>query len=137
MATNIMDSMTLSAAGMRAQGERIKLITQNVSNIDSMGDKPGADPYRRQTITFKEAMDKETGLQMVKADKVGKDNSEFSKRYEPTNPEADAQGYVLYPNINTMVEMTDMREARRGYEANLNVIEASKAMFSDTLNLIR
>ena len=120
---DIIDSVHISSAGLGAQSARLKVVAQNIANADSVGTRAGAEPYRRQTISFKEAMDKETGLQMVKADKVGKDNSDFSKRYEPTNPEADAQGYVLYPNVNPLSEMMDMREARRSYEANLNVID--------------
>ena len=134
---DIVDSIHISAAGLGAQSARLKVISQNIANADSVGTRAGAEPYRRQTITFKEALDKETGMQMVQPNKPGKDQSDFNTRYEPTNPEADAKGNVLYPNINPMVEMVDMREARRGYEANLNVIEASKSMFSDTLNLIR
>ena len=134
---DIIDSIHISTAGLGAQSARLKVISQNIANADSIGTRAGKEPYRRQTITFKEALDKETGMQMVQPNKIGKDQSDFTKRYEPTNPEADAQGNVLYPNVNPMVEMVDMREARRGYEANLNVIEASKSMFSDTLNLIR
>ncbi len=134
---DLMDSVHISAAGLGAQSTRLKVIAQNIANAESVGTRTGAQPYRRQTVTFKEELDKETGIKMVKPSKIGTDNSEFTKRFEPTNPEADAQGYVMYPNVNSLVEMVDMREARRGYEANLNVIEASKSMFSDTLNLIR
>lgn len=134
---DLIDSVHISAAGLGAQSARLKVVAQNIANAESVGTREGAEPYRRKTVTFKEVLDKESGLKMVQPDKVGTDNSDFTKRYEPTNPEADEQGYVLYPNVNTMVEMVDMREARRGYEANLNVIEASKSMFSDTLNLIK
>jgi flagellar basal-body rod protein FlgC len=134
---DLVDSVHISAAGLGAQSARLKVVAQNIANAESVGTRTGQQPYRRQTISFKEVMDKETGIKMVTPDKIGKDSSDFTKRYEPTNPEADPQGYVMYPNVNTMVEMVDMREARRGYEANLNVIEASKSMFSDTLNLIR
>lgn len=134
---DLIDSVHISAAGLGAQAARLKIVSQNIANAESIGTRAGADPYRRQTIAFKEAVDKESGVSMVRAHKIGKDNSDFSRRYEPSNPEADAQGYVLYPNVNPLIEMVDMREARRGYEANLNVIEASKAMFSETLNIIR
>lgn len=134
---DIIDSVHIASAGLGAQSARLKVVAQNIANADSVGTRSGIEPYRRQTITFKEALNKETGMKMVTPDKISKDSSDFNKRYEPTNPEADPQGYVLYPNVNPVVEMVDMREARRGYEANLNVIEASKAMFTDTLNLIR
>lgn len=134
---DLIDSVHISSAGLGAQSARLKIIAQNIANAESVGTRAGAEPYRRQTISFKEVMDKETGARLVQPQKVSKDTSSFSRRYEPSNPEADENGYVLYPNVNSMVEMVDMREARRGYEANLNVIEASKSMFNDTLNLIR
>jgi flagellar basal-body rod protein FlgC len=134
---DLINSVHISAAGLAAQSARLKVVAQNIANAESVGTRAGAEPYRRQTVSFKNALDKETGETMVRADKIGVDRSNFNKRYEPTNPEADDQGYVLYPNVNPMLEMVDMREARRGYEANLNVIEASKSMFTDTLNLIK
>ncbi len=134
---DLIDSVHISSAGLGAQSARLKVIAQNVANAESVGTRAGADPYRRKTITFKEALDKESGVPLVKADKIGEDRSDFVKRYEPTNPEANEEGYVMYPNINSMMEMVDMREARRAYEANLNMIEASKSMFTDTLNLIK
>ncbi len=137
MGMDLMDTISISASGMRAQSERLKVVAQNLANAESTATKPGGQPYRRKTISFKEAMDKETGLQTVQPGKVGTDRSDFVKRYEPTNPVADEQGYVLYPNVNPIMEMMDMREARRGYEANLNVIESSKAMVGQTLGLLR
>lgn len=134
---DLIDSVHISAAGLAAQSARLKVVSQNIANAESVGTRDGKDPYRRKTISFKDALDSETGLQMVKTDKVGTDRSEFLKKYEPANPNADAEGYVLYPNVNPVLEMIDMREARRGYEANLNVIEASKAMFNSSLNVIR
>jgi flagellar basal-body rod protein FlgC len=134
---DLMDSMHISAAGLGAQSARLKVIAQNIANAESVGTRAGVQPYRRQTVTFKEVLDKESGVKLVQPTKIGTDNSDFTTRYEPTNPEANAQGNVLYPNVNSMVEMVDMREARRGYEANLNVIEASKSMFSDTLSVIK
>lgn len=135
---DLMDTMHISAAGMRAQSERLKIVSQNIANAEAVGTTNGSDlPYRRQTISFKNALDRETGATMVKVDKVGTDRSDFDKRYEPSHPYADAQGYVLYPNVNPIMEMMDMREARRGYEANLNVIEASKAMLNQTVSLLR
>ena len=131
------DTVHISAAGLAAQSARLKIIAQNIANAESVGTRDGAEPYRRQTVTFKDALDKESGIKMVKTDKVSPDKSDFIKRFDPNNPNADAQGYVLYPNVNPMIEMVDMREARRAYEANLNVIEASKSMFADTLSVIK
>ncbi len=134
---DLIDSVHISAAGLGAQSARLKVIAQNIANADSVGTRAGAEPYRRQVISFKQELDKETGVSMVRPDKISKDKADFVKRYEPNNPEADAQGYVLYPNINSVLEMVDMREARRSYEANLNVIEASKSMYADTINLLK
>ena len=134
---DLIDSVHISAAGLASQSARLKVVAQNIANAESVGTRDGKDPYRRQTITFKTALDRETGVAMVRPDKVSPDKSEFTKRYEPNNPQADKDGFVMYPNVNPVVEMIDMREARRGYEANLNVIEASKAMFSDTLNVLK
>lgn len=134
---DLMDSMHISASGLGAQSARLKIVAQNIANAESTGTRDGKSPYRRQTVSFKDVLDRENGLKMVKAKNIGTDKSDFVKRYEPANPNADAEGYVLYPNVNPMLEMVDMREARRGYEANLNVIEASKTMFSDAINVIK
>jgi len=134
---DLMDAVHISAAGMRTQSDRLKVVAQNVANAESVGTRSGQQPYRRQTIEFKNVLDRETGLTLVQTKKVGTDKAEFDKRYEPQHPQADDQGYVTYPNVNPILEMADMREARRGYEANLNIIEASKAMINQTIGLIK
>lgn len=135
---DLMDTMHISAAGMRAQSQRLKIVSQNIANAEAVGTTDGTQaPYRRQTISFRNALDRETGAEMVKVNKVGVDRSDYDKRYDPSHPYADEQGYVLYPNVNPIMEMMDMREARRGYEANLNVIESSKAMLTQTISLLR
>lgn len=131
------DTLQVAAAGMQAQGERLRIIAENIANADATGTTPGADPYRRKTVVFQNVLRKELGVQTVKIVKRGYDNAPFSKKYDPSHPAADDQGYVQYPNVNVIVEMMDMREARRGYEANLNIIEASKAMLSQTLALLK
>lgn len=136
---DLMDTMRISGSGMRAQAERLKIVSQNIANAEAVGTTNGSDqPYRRQTISFKNALDRETGAELVRTDRIRDDmKTDFDKRYEPSHPYADDQGYVLYPNVNPIMEMMDMREARRGYEANLNVIESSKTMISQTINLLR
>ncbi len=131
------DTLQIAAAGMQAQSQRLRLVAENIANADSTGTTPGSDPYRRKLLVFQDELDKQTGAQMVKVGKRSYDTSAFTRKYDPTHPAADAQGYVLYPNVNPIVEMMDMREARRGYEANINVIEVSKAMLSQTLNLLK
>ncbi|MDE3060116.1 MAG: flagellar basal body rod protein FlgC [Pseudomonadota bacterium] len=131
------DSLQIAAAGMHAQGDRLRVVAENIANADSTASTPGGTPYRRKVVVFQNMLDKELGIQTVKVAKRGYDMSEFNKKYDPTHPAADAQGYVLYPNVNSIVEMMDMREARRGYEANLDVVQVSKAMLSQTINLLK
>ncbi|MBK8157281.1 MAG: flagellar basal body rod protein FlgC [Rhodospirillaceae bacterium] len=133
----LFDSMFISASGMRVQGERLRVIAENIANVDSVGETPGADPYRRKVITFRNQLDREMGVDTVKVSKVGTDPSDFRKKYDPGNPAADKDGYVSLPNVNALVEMTDMREAQRSYEANLKVIEASRSMLSRTIDVLR
>lgn len=131
------DSMKIASSGMKAQSDRLRIIAENLANVDSTGVTPGAEPYRRKIVVFKNVLDKELGIDMVKIAKRTTDKSEFIKKYDPHHPAADEQGYVLYPNVNTVVETVDMKEARRAYEANLGVIEVSKAMMTRTLDLLR
>lgn len=123
--------------GMKAQGDRLRVVAENIANADSTGRSPGELPYRRKMVIFQNVMDKEMGVESVKVVKRTTDKSDFNRKYEPTHPAADEQGYVLYPNVSSIIETVDMREARRAYEANLNVIEASKAMLARTLDLLR
>lgn len=122
---------------MRAQSDRLRVVSENIANANSTSTTPGGDPYRRKTVTFGNILDKQMGVMKVQVVKRGEDPSPFNMKFDPTHPAANAQGYVLYPNVNTIVEMMDMREARRGYEANLNVIEVSKSMLSQTVNLLK
>jgi flagellar basal-body rod protein FlgC len=134
---DLMESLMISAAGMRVQGERLRVIAENVANVDSVSEVPGGDPYRRKTITFQNALDRELGMSLVKVKKVGLDPSEFARKYDPNNPAADNLGYVKLPNVNALIEMNDMREAQRSYEANLKVIEVSRSMLQRTIDLLR
>ena len=134
---DLMESLMISAAGMRAQGQRLRVVAENLANADSVSEVPGGDPYRRKTITFKNALDKALGLETVQVSKVGEDESDFRMKYEPGNPAADAKGYVKLPNVNSLIEMSDMREAQRSYEANLKAIEVARTMLQRTIDLIR
>jgi len=131
------DSLKIAAAGMNAQSERLRMVAENIANADSTGTSASDLPYRRKTMSFKNVLDKEIGIETVKVAKRGTDQSDYIKKYEPNHPSADDKGYVLYPNVNTVVETIDMREARRAYEANLGVVEVSKAMMQRTLDLLR
>ena len=137
MADDMFTSLKLSAAGMKAQGTRLRVISENLANADSLPTEPGKLPYRRKMITFKNAMDKNVGQSVVKVDKVRPDPSEFTRRFDPNHPAADAQGYVQAPNVNSLIEMMDMREAQRSYEANLSAIRTSRTMMQGTIDILR
>ena len=138
MADDMFTALSVSASGMRAQSTRVRVLSENMANADSTGKTPGADPYRRQTITFKNELDRATGAEMVEVSKIGEDKKNpFQLKYQPDHPAANADGYVKTPNINTIVEMMDMREAQRSYEANLGMIEQSRSMMMQTIDLLR
>ena len=130
-------SLEISAAAMRAQGTRLRVISENLANADSTGETPADLPYRRQVVTFRNVFDRALGADTVEVADVIEDPSQFERRYEPGHPNADADGYLLYPNVNTLVEMMDLREAQRSYEANLNAIEVARSMLSKTIELLR
>ena len=130
-------SLTIAAAGMKAQGERLRVIAENLANRDSAADVAGGDPYARRVVTFKNVLNREIDAQTVEVDRVRNDKSDFPLVYDPTHPGANEEGYVKMPNVNSLVEMMDMREAQRSYEANLNMIEVSKSMLTRTLELLR
>lgn len=134
---NLNDSLKISAAGLKVQGARLRVIAENLANADSVTERPGGDPYRRKTISFKNELDRKLGLEMVEVARVSEDRSDFRLKYEPGHPAADAKGYVKLPNVNTLVEMTDMREAQRSYEANLKAIEAARTMLQRTIDMLR
>ena len=131
------NAMKISASGMRAQGERLKTIAENLANADSMAKTPGGDPYRRKVISFKSELDRATGVNLVKAQKPTQDRSDFELKYDPGHPAANADGYVKMPNVKTVIEMADMREAQRTYEANLNAVDTAKQMINRTIDLLR
>lgn len=134
---DFMSSMRISATGMHAQSARMRVIAENVANADSAAKSPDADPYRRRVPTFKAEFDKELGGHKVELGRMAYDLSDFERRYEPGHPAADESGYVRYPNVNTLVEMMDMREAQRTYQANLNVVSSTRQMVGRTLDILR
>jgi flagellar basal-body rod protein FlgC len=133
----LMSAIDVSASALRAQSERLKIISQNIANEDSTGNGPGSTPYQRKTITFKRKLDRKTGSEIIKVDKYGTDPKEFKKKYDPSHPAADKDGYVLYPNVDKSIEFIDAKEAQRSFDANLNVIDISKSMMSKTLEILR
>jgi flagellar basal-body rod protein FlgC len=130
-------TLHISAAGMKAQGVRLRVLSENVANADSVARTPEGDPYRRKLVTFANEMNKELGIHQVKIENVEVDPSEFGNEYRPGHPAADDRGYIKTPNVNSLIEMSDMREAQRSYEANLKVIESSRTMLMRTIDLLR
>ncbi len=130
-------ALTISARGMDAQTERLRVIAENIANQDSTGSTPGATPYRRKVVEFSNVMDRSLGAPTVLVKSVVQDQSAFPQKYDPSNPAADANGYVRTPNVNSFVEMMDMRAAERSYTANLNVMQASRSMLSRVIDLLK
>ena len=130
-------ALRISAAGMAAQSARLRVVAENLANRDSTGETPGADPYRRRTISFANQLDRATGTQTVNVSRIGQAPGEFPKRFDPSHPAADAQGYVKTPNIDSLIEVMDMREAQRSYSANLSVLEATRGMLTRTIEALR
>ena len=135
--SDLFSAMRISADGLRAQGTRLRVISENLANAESTGKTPQDLPYRRRVVTFQNELDRALGGQTVRIGSIHDDPSDFTRQYEPSHPSADEEGYVLYPNVNSLVEMMDMRQAQRSYEANLNVIESARSMISRTLDLLR
>ncbi len=137
MGMDLVNALKISASGMKAQGTRLRVISENIANQDSVGTMQGADPYRRKTIVFKDILDRQLNVDLVQVHKIGRDASDFVIAYEPYHPLADDGGYIKRPNVNGLIEMMDMREAQRTYEANLTVLESSKNMVQRTIDLLR
>jgi flagellar basal-body rod protein FlgC len=129
-------SMAVAAAGMRAQSDRMKTIAENIANANSTSATIGGDPYRRQIATVKSEFDRTLNATVVDAGKPMQDMSPFRMQYDPGNPAADKQGYIKLPNVNSLVEIMDMREAQRSYEADLTVMDATKSMLARTVDLL-
>ena len=130
-------SLSIAASGLRAQAGRMRVISENIANADSTADKPGADPYRRKVATFENRLDREMGADLVQLGRIRRDETAFKTRLDPGHPAANAAGEVKLPNVNSTIEMTDMREAQRSYEANLNVVGATRRMLARTLDILR
>ena len=136
-----MDSLTaslqISASGLRAQAERMRVVSENLANSQSTGSTPGADPYQRKTISFESELSKVTDAELVRVGRLGRDRTPFPIEHRPGHPAADAAGYVKLPNVRPIVELADLREANRSYEANLQVIRQIRQIQSMTIDLLR
>jgi flagellar basal-body rod protein FlgC len=130
-------SLKIAGSGMEAQATRLRIVSENIANARSTGDTPGADPYRRKTITFGAELDKASGVDVVEVEKLGVDSSKFALEYDPGNPAADEKGMVKLPNVNMLIEMADMREANRSYEANIQTIKQTRELIAATIDLLK
>lgn len=130
-------TLGISAAGMDAQTTRLRVIAENIANQDSTGSSPGADAYRRKTVTFSNRLDRALEVETVRVQQIGRDQSAMPLRYDPSNPAANAQGYVKLPNVNSFAEVMDMRDAERSYSANLAVMQATRTMMTRTIELLK
>lgn len=134
---DLLKAIEMASEGMRAQGTRMKVISENMANAETTGKNASELPYQRQLVTFKNVLDRTSKTRHVKVDEITKDKSDFILKYDPAHPAADARGYVKMPNVNTLVEMMDMREAQRAYEANLSVIDNTRTMMARTVDLLK
>ena len=134
---DFLKSLAIAASGMRAQAGRMRIISENLANADSTAQKSDSDPFRRRIPTFRSEVDRALDARVVTLGKVRNDPSDFRLKHDPGHPAADANGNVKYPNVNALVEMTDMREAQRSYEANINVIGATRRMIQRTLDILK
>jgi flagellar basal-body rod protein FlgC len=137
MAADLNTSLQVSAAGMGVQMARIRVIAENLANQNTTGSTPGADAYRRRTISFQNRLDRSLGVETVSVKSVGQDKSDQPLRYDPSDPAANRNGYVKAPNINSFVELLDLRDAEQTYSANLNVASTTRTMLSHTLDLLK
>ncbi|AMD60821.1 flagellar basal body rod protein FlgC [Rhizobium pusense] len=127
----------IAGSGLEVQSTRLRIVSENIANARSTGDTPGADPYRRKTVTFGSELDRVSGVERVTVKKLGVDRGDFINEYDPGNPAADANGMVKMPNVNILIEMADMREANRSYDANLQVIRQTRDLVASTIDLLK
>lgn len=127
----------LAGAGLEAQSYRLRVVSENIANARSTGGSPGADPYQRKTIVFGAELDRAIGATSVQVKRTTVDDAPFIIEHNPHHPAADADGNVKLPNVNILVEMADMREANRSYEANLQMMKRARSMIAMTIDLMR
>ncbi len=134
---DLQKAMIISASGLRAQSVRMRIISENIANADSVASEPGADPYRRKLVTFQSELNREMGVETLETGRVKYDQKDFDKRFDPGNPAADADGYIKVSNVNALIEAMDLQQAERSYQSNLNALEGSRRMATLTLELLR
>ncbi|MBN8875707.1 MAG: flagellar basal body rod protein FlgC [Rhodospirillales bacterium] len=134
---DLMKALNVSAHGMDVQTTRLRVIAENLANQNTTGSTPGADPYRRKTVSFESRLDRVLGVDTVRVKRIAPDKADLPQRYDPSNPAADAQGYVKLPNVNSFLEVMDMREAERAYSANLAILQSTRSMLGRTIEILK
>lgn len=137
MSDPLLSPLKIAASGLQAQSTRMRVVSENIANAQTTGSTPGSDPYQRKTVTFQGEMDRITGADMVRVAGIGTDDTPFVLEHDPGNPAANAEGYVKMPNVRMLVEMADMREANRSYEANIQVVKQAREIINMTIDLLR
>jgi flagellar basal-body rod protein FlgC len=133
----LLATLKIGSSALEAQSKRLRVVSENLANAQSTGKTAGADPYTRKSISFESELDEATGVSTVRVAGIDRHRSAYRVEHQPGHPAADANGYVKYPNVDVMVEVADMREANRSYEANLQVIKQAREMISMTIDLLR
>lgn len=137
MIDNLSAAMAAASSGLRSQSTRIRVVSENLANADATSATAGGDPYTRKTVTFAQELDRTSGAAGVRVAAIGRDRAPFRREYDPGHPAADASGYVSHPNVNPLIEIADLREAHRSYEANLQTVRQSREMIGDLIDLLR
>lgn len=137
MADDLKVALLTAGSALRAQSTRLRVISENMANANSTSPQAGGDPYVRKTITFASELDRASGANLVRINVIGRDKAPFQSNYDPGHLAADAAGYVKMSNVNPLVEMSDMREAHRSYEASLQVVRQAREMIGDLIDLLR
>ncbi|NDV85750.1 flagellar basal body rod protein FlgC [Aurantimonas aggregata] len=137
MSDPLLSSLRIAASGLQAQSTRMRIVSENIANTQTTGKTPGSDPYQRKTVSFASELDRLTGAEMVSVRNVGRDEAPFVVEHDPGNPAADENGYVKMPNVRMLVEMADMRDANRAYEANVQVVKQAREIINMTIDLLR
>jgi flagellar basal-body rod protein FlgC len=137
MMDSLVSSIRTAGSGLEAQATRVRVVSENIANATSTSKSAGGDPYQRKTVSFMETVERDTGANIISVAGIARDLSEFSIEFDPGNPAADENGNVKLPNVNPIIEMADMREANRSYEANIQVIKQARDLISMTIDLMR
>lgn len=137
MADPLSAAMKAAGAGLAAQSMRMQIVAENLANANAVASSPGGDPYARKLVSFESALDDATGVDQVTVGAIIRDRAPFRTELDPGNPAADDKGFVKLPNVNPLVELADMREANRSYQANLQGVRQARDLISMTIDLLK